>query len=46
MYKNLCWRKAGVTALILVTAIRFAKSTLKGYISILIAIASFVLIVF
>ncbi len=38
--------RAGVTALILVTAIRFAKSTLKGYISILIAIASFVLIVF
>lgn len=38
--------RAGVTALILVTAIRFAKSTLKGYISILIAIASFLLIVF
>ena len=38
--------RAGVTALILVTAIRSAKSTLKGYISILIAIASFVLIVF
>ncbi|AUG56998.1 chromate transporter [Acetivibrio saccincola] len=38
--------RAGVTALILVTAIRLAKSALKGYISILIAIASFILIVF
>ncbi|HHX18773.1 MAG TPA: chromate transporter [Clostridium sp.] len=38
--------RAGVTALILVTAIRFAKSALKGYISILIAILSFILIVF
>lgn len=38
--------RAGVTALVLVTAIRLAKSALKGYYSILIAIVSFVLIAF
>lgn len=38
--------RAGVTALVLVTAIRLAKSALKGYFSVLIAIAAFVLIAF
>lgn len=38
--------RAGITALILVTAIRFAKSTLKWTASVLIAIVSFILIVF
>ncbi|TYQ16113.1 UNVERIFIED_CONTAM: chromate transporter [Acetivibrio alkalicellulosi] len=38
--------RAGVTALILVTAIKLAKKALKGFLSILIATTSFTLIVF
>ncbi|MDQ2086293.1 chromate transporter [Herbivorax sp. ANBcel31] len=45
MQKVFAGIRAGVTALILVTAIRLAKSALKGYISVLIAIIAFILIV-